>query len=250
MKVILCFVFTWVISFNVFAKQQEVIFGVGNENNEHTLYITKLLIKTIGEKLNIKTKIIQLPNNQLTWLLKNEKIHAELYRVKAYQKVLPQTIMIKEPIIELPYYAYSTNKDIKVNSWRSLLPYQHVTVREFKFANTWLANHNTHELGNVESALKFLSANRAEVFVAHQLAVEKYISQPQFSNIYQLKPQVDSLALHTFFSKSSSAIAQKFEQTIVELKQQGYLEKLIKDLRNKNNNKLTQQPVINTRFSY
>jgi ABC-type amino acid transport substrate-binding protein len=214
------------------ADLPNVTFALSNDDEPNVLRVSKILLNEIAKRMNVKAKVIQLPSQRMTSMLKHGQIHAEVYRVKSYKNVLPNAILIEESITELPHYAYTTNPNIVVNGWNSLLPYTHVIVRGYQFSQAKLKHHKIHEVNNIVSAFNFVKAKRADIIVSSGLLGDKIMNMPEFkhSNLIKLDTPVDYLALHTFFSAKYPELAKKYEKALKAIKKEGLLSKLKQQL--------------------
>lgn len=229
---IACGLMYFVSAFVLTAEIPVVTFALSNENETKTLQISKLFLNEIAKRMNVRAQIIQLPSNRMTWMLQHNQIHAEVYRVKSYKNISPNAIMVKESIATLPHYAYTTNPNIIVNGWKSLLPYSQVIVRGYEYSRENLKNHNVHVVNDIIGAFNFVKAKRADMIICAGLLGDQILHMNEFKNsgIVKLKTPVEYLDLHTFFGSQYPALALKYEKALKDLKHEGFINKLTKQM--------------------
>lgn len=212
------------------AATEKMIFGLVAEKNNRVFALATNFLKVMSEKLAVDIELISLPGKRAAVWLQSGKIHADLSRIAAYQKRVPNSIKIPEPLLSVPYYAYSSQTDkIRVDGWDSLKPYKIVSIRGYALTDEYLKHHDTHKVGSIKAAFGFLQAKRAELFIIDLLSAETYFAtaESKREGITKLEPPVALFNTYTFFSSKYPRMANRYHQALNEMKREGTLLKIL-----------------------
>ncbi len=167
-------------------------------------------------------------------MLEKGQINAELARVKQYANTSDSLIMVNEPIVKMPFYAYSINSDIKIKGIEdieNLKQLKIVTLRGQEFAKIDLKNLNLSFVDSVKSGFLFVYKGRADIFIANGISASTVInslSQKKLG-IHRLEPPLAVVNGYTFFSANNADIAKKYEAALIEIKREGIYDKIFRE---------------------
>ncbi len=222
---IFIFIFLNFISVRICVAEESLIIGMGGTKaNERIFRASTKLLQDISIKMGVKIKLISLPGERATIMLKQGDIHAEFSRIASYQdEVSAVAIKVDEPIASIPYHIYTVSHDFRVNGWESLKPYNIVTVRGLYFVKKYLKDHKTQAVESAKNAFHFLKIKRADLFIETPLIADPFLNSPDFDNsgIKRLEPPVDFLHTYTFFSLKHVDLAKKYHKALLETKKEG-----------------------------
>ncbi len=206
---------------NVGHAKETVVVAIANSlGSEKSFMTAQALLNAIARKMGVSIELISLPAKRITLMLRKGEIHADFSRIKEYQNDVATAIRVDEPILTLPYHAYSTTESISINGWNNLESYNIVGVRGFVFVENYLKNHKIYHVDSADTALKFLKAGRADIFIETSLVVSNIMSNPDLdlSGIYQLEPAIQHLNSYTFFSEKYAHHVEPFNRALLEIK--------------------------------
>lgn len=204
---------------------------IGVEPDKWGYRASEQLLLAISKKLGITIELIPLPAKRATLWLKNGKIHGELGRLAIYSEVVPSAIKVPEPIITLPYYAYTNITGFMFTGLDSLKGHRIVTIRGFALANIILKDFETYQVASMMDAFEFIKANRAEFFIGNPMFAEEILNDKAFypAGIRRLEPPVATWSSYTFFSGAFPQLAEDYHHALVELKDSGRYQKILAD---------------------
>ncbi len=195
------------------------------EKGKPEFRIAEKMATEIGNRLGVYFEVLSLPKKRATLLLNEGKIDGELARVKGYEEYVPGAIQVSEPIIVVPYHAYSATVNFKVNGWKSLVPYKIVYLRGATFVELNLKpiHSQLHPVNTPKAAFNFLAAKRADIFVIHPLGAVSILASDKIKNseIKKLLPAVDVINAYSYFLGRHASLAKRYEEALVEMKKDG-----------------------------
>ena len=212
--------------------EENLTFGIiGVKEESRAFKLGEKILEEISKRMGVSIKLITLPPKRATLLLKSGEIDAELSRIGAYKKTVPSATMVNEPITQISFFGYS-NKNIKYNDTESLLPYRIVAIRGLEIFKRKFKNHDISYVDSLESAFKFILADRADVLVSEaiiSLPIYKAMKMKE-KGVLKLKQPVMIIHTHTFFSYQHNEMPKKYEKALIEIKKDGTYDKIIKGL--------------------
>lgn len=188
------------------------------------------IVDAISKKMDKEIILKYYSSHRATRLLNGNRIHAEILRIARYQYQAISSIRINEPIVTTPIYAYSYQKIDNINSWNSIKPYKIVAIRGFYYIEAFMHTHKVHLVNNAASAFKFLKAKRADILIDHIRSANAVLRSPQFDGegIFRLEPPISSMNVYSYFSASYPQLAKQYEQAVIELKNEGVIQNILK----------------------
>ena len=221
--------FSWV---EMSRATEGLIIGFVADKSERSYRIGDRLLQEISKKMQIKITLISLPGKRAVVLLREGKIHADLSRIAAFQKRVPEAIRIEEFLASTPYYVYSSlAESFPVDDWDSLKPYKIVTVRGLVFIDQYLSEHHTHKVGSMKAAFGFIKNKRADLYIENVLAASAFLQSDDFDSegITRLEPAIAILKSYTFFSARYPNFAKKYQQALEAIKEEGIYQDVFRE---------------------
>lgn len=202
-----------------------ITLGTADDQDSPSSLTTNRLLTECFHRLNLKLVILPRPSKRSIFQANHGEVDGDFSRTDAVAKVYPNLIRVPEHITLETLTAFSTDPDMKIDGWDSLLPY-HVTWVDGREICKWHLSHATRTtLGRNEVALlKFLSEDRAQVGV---LGLEKgraLLLRLNITNVYPLSPPLEKAALYLYLHKKHEALVPKVVAMLRTLKADGTYE--------------------------
>lgn len=211
------------------AKNSPIVVAVSViDKSEEIHSLIDSYLQEISRRVGLDFQPVYLPSQRSIHMLKRGEIHAEISRIAAYKRYVPNTIMVPEPLMTIPYHVYTLKKDITINGWKSLEPYSLATVSGSILAKEYLHNHTVYELESTFAAFNFLLHGRADCFVENEAAALATLARPEFTDnpLKKLQPPIAQLNTYTFFSGNYPQIAKRYSQALSDMKDDGSYSRL------------------------
>ena len=213
-------------------EDSKIVFSIPAGSKEDLVFkLSAKLLNEISKKTGEEIELTILPPDKAKLMLEAGRIDAEIARIKEYAKPSDDLIMANEPVATIPFYAYSTNKEIDVTIIDGLRNLRVVSVKGQIYSNVLFKEHILFNADSVKSGLLHLYQDKADIFVTDGLTAFK-ISQAIDTNelgIYRLEPPIAVTNVYTFFNSKHSKFAKKYEKALIEIKKEGIYEKIYKE---------------------
>ncbi len=214
---------------------RKITFGVaGITEQDRPFRLGTKVLKAISLKIGHEIELITLPHKRAKLMLEKGQIDAELARVKQYADTSDSLIIVNEPIVKFPFFAYSIDSDIKINGIKDIENFKHlkiITLRGQEFAKVYLKDLNLSFVDSVKSAFLFLYKGRADIFIANGISTSTVLNslEQEKLGINRLEPPLAVVNGYTFFNANNADIARKFEIALKEIKQEGIYDKIFSE---------------------
>jgi ABC-type amino acid transport substrate-binding protein len=225
MKKIIWILTIIMFSIPIFAEKLNMIVGV--EEKTEGFRTAKRIVDAISERIGVTFTLISIPSGRANVLLESSHggYDGELIVFEGRKIRNPDVIKVPEPFFQTSIVAVAMDKEIKIKGWASLKRYRLSHIRGWSVVEGPLKRLNleSRPLESTKSALQFLLAKRADLFLVTPLVVKKALHQPDFKDkgIIILKPPVGFVNFHTYFYKRRSDIARKYNEALKSMKQDG-----------------------------
>jgi ABC-type amino acid transport substrate-binding protein len=216
-------------SYQASAKEQ-IKLAIGFDESTVIFQKTERVLAEVSKLIDKEVLLKHYPAHRSRVVLREGVIHGDLIRLKNYQTEVPSAILINIPLIESPFYVYSSKSiEIDITNWDSVLPYTIVTVRGLYWPKVYLRGHKVHEVSTQIAAFKFLKAKRADLFIENYLSASSIIDSKviDIQGITKLEPAIDHLKAYLFISGKYPLVAKEFFQALKHLKESGKLVELM-----------------------
>ncbi|EPJ54160.1 MAG: hypothetical protein OFPI_07530 [Osedax symbiont Rs2] len=212
--------------------EQKILVALGGTGEQARVFrIAKRLLAEISKLSGLQLNLIYLPTKRATAMLRSGKIHAEMARIANYQQHVPDAIRITESVAGIAVHVYTVNANFKVAGWASLKPYTVLRVYGWLYTMQNLRQHQTYTVVTPLEGFRLLEAHRADVFPLDTLSASGLLSLPEFKNtqIKRLAPPIHMLHTYTFFAAKYPLLALRYQKALIELKQLGIYQQILKD---------------------
>lgn len=211
---------------------RKLIFGVaGVKDTNQANRIGTEILKAISKKIGHEIELLALPPKRAQYMLKKGQIDADIARFSSFGDSNASLIMVNEPFLKVPFYAYTMSPDIKIHSIECIKPYRIVTLRGIKLIKHRVKDLDVQLVDSIKSGFLFLYKNRADIFINDGISAKKILNSPEIKKlgIIRLEPPLIIAEVHTFFTPSNADIAKKYERALIEIKQEGIYDKILRD---------------------
>ena len=202
---ILIYLFTSLISPCVNAQP---VFNIGTFQKE-TNTLTKIILLQAYQRLNIKIKFIYLPAERSLKLSNAGVIDAEDSRLEGLEKNYPNLIKIKTPIVIVSLYAYSKNKNIKIQGWQDLKTYRVAYLRGAKIIEKNIVGFNAEKVSNINQAFAMLKYDRVDLVISNTYQAKDIIESNK--EIKKLTPAIYEFPVYHYVNKKHADLVPKLE---------------------------------------
>lgn len=187
--------------------QKNYFFGVAGITEANQAYrLGPKILNEISKKIGHEIEIIGLPPIRAQYMLKKGQIDADIARDRSFGDSDASLIMVNEPLLKVPFYAYTMSPDIKIHSLECINPYRIVTLRGIKLIENRVKDLDVQLVDSIKAGFLFLYKNRADIFVIDGISSEMAFNSPEIKklNIIRLEPPLIISEMHTFFSSNNA----------------------------------------------
>jgi polar amino acid transport system substrate-binding protein len=217
----------FVLSSNSMAQTALTFTTADNQNHSRSKAMNAVLTECFS-RMEITLKIIPMPSKRS---LKNANDGVEdgnFLRTDGITKAYPNLIKVPEPISVNRIVAFSKNRDIKVNGWKSLLKYHVVYVNGWRNCERELKNPKAKTIvKNEKLLLTLLEKDRAEVGIFGQSTGMEAIKKLGFYDIKALAPPIVVSDLFLYVHKKYEGLIPEIAKNMKMMKNDGTYKDLI-----------------------
>ncbi|MFT5692143.1 MAG: polar amino acid transport system substrate-binding protein [Oceanicoccus sp.] len=205
------------------ATAEPLIVAIGGiEEDTDSFSIAQSIASGIALRTGTEITLIAIPAKRASEYLLSGEIDGDLSRFEGFTQEISWLVKVSEPIANFPYYAYSTNRDIKIKGWNSLKAYKVAYVEDHLIIKAKLGPDakNLFSFTSTEAALNFVASGRADVFVQIPFAVEPLLKKDNMKNkgIRALLPAVDFLPIYLHLLPKHAELAKKISFELKAMK--------------------------------
>lgn len=184
------------------------------------------LIKGLFERLNISVQTIHLPSSRS---LKNaaEGIdNGMIARVKGLEKKHANLVRVPEKVIDLEFVAFSNNKNIKIEKWADLKPYNVSYIRGWKIFDKNVSAYKSLVKAKDPGQLIGLLKNKRVDVILYQSIPAKYLMNKLSYYPHEHSPYLASREMFIYMHKSNAILAPLITKELKNMKKDGAYKKL------------------------
>lgn len=185
----------------------------------------------IAKRCDVEISLVPMYAQRERDLLLAGKIDGVFARTAALEITVSGLTRVPEPTSSLPIYAYATRKNIVIDGWDSIKAYKvaYLTDDLYFESNFESTTDNTFSFSSIASALKFVDAGRADIFVHIPLGVESALQTDEFKNstITALLPRIDFEHSYIHVLHKHTELAKCFDIALKNMKEDGTYQKII-----------------------
>jgi len=149
-------------------------------------------------------------------------------RTMGISATYPDLIAVPEPLSKNTIVAFSKYPNLKVDGWKSLLPYHVAWVRGWKNCDRELKEAKTiTRMPNEELLFRFLSEGRADIGVfGLETGVQK-LRELAIFNVHPVTPPITESTLHLYINRSHADLIDQISATLRAMKLDGTYRKIL-----------------------
>ncbi len=205
------------------------IYGV-NESTQ-SFRITQSIVSEIALRCETDIKLVAIPSHRIIGLLRSEEIDGGLSVLNRFDEEIPELITVPTPLATLPLQAYAKKKDLNINGWDSLQPYTVTYNSSLVVVESQLQsiNANTVSFSNDEAALKFISSDRADLFIGLPFLVEPLLKTKELktSGIEALLPPFEVYKVYMHILPKHAKRGECFSKALKNMNDDKTYEKIL-----------------------
>ena len=195
---------------------------------------SKKILSEIGIRIGVSFKLEVLPCKRADRYLNNGTTDGDIGRILEFGKSYPHLVRVKEPMASFPYYVYTTQKNIKIESWADLKPFDVVYVSGTTYieANLKQIHKKLHPIGSLKQAIKFIAAKRADLFISSPYEMLEFIKNGELKRLgikVSNKP-ISILSLYTYFHPRHKKLAKRYNFALKQLKKDGTYLRIVREV--------------------
>lgn len=214
----------------VFASDEKAVI-INSGSSEPLIFSTNKgfysqIIQEVFSRLNISSQVMHLPSSAS---LKNANLGIDdgvIGRIKGIDKKFTNLIRVPEKVIDLNFAAYSNDKNIKIEKWEDLKPYNIGYIRGWKIFDKKATSYRSLvKVKNTNQLFLLLKNKRVDV-ILHQDIPAKYRMKKLGYFPHQHEPFLDSREMFIYMHKHNSALVPQMVKKLKEIKQYGTYQQL------------------------
>lgn len=189
--------------------------------------IFQLLVKEVFKRMGRKAKVVALASER-SLINANAGIDdGNIARVKGMEKQYPNLIRVPEKVLVYDFLAFSRNKDLKIDGWKSLSAYNVAYITGWKILEKNITNAKSiTRVRSPKQLFTLLKNDRTEVIIFDRWGGLWWIKSLGLK-VYPLKPPVISKDMFLYMHKKHTAIVPHISKTIAEMKKDGSYQRIL-----------------------
>lgn len=186
--------------------------------------------------MGIKFNTLLVPPTRGGFMANHGLVDGEISRVYSYSENFPNLIPVEENTNYIVFMAYSCDKKIKLDGWKSLKDKQYkieyragVKFIENKL-NTFPKEENVSEARIIENAIRKLLAERIDIYIDIEQFFKDYSN---FKNNKSLTDKIhavgviDKVSVHAQLHKKHRQLEPELSKTLKTMKEEGFFQKIL-----------------------
>lgn len=203
-------------------------------NRGEVMQVAQSAANDIAKRCGVEISLVPMDAQREKEFLLSGEIDGVFARVVGLEFTVPGLVRVPESTASFPVYAYAKRKDIVINGWDSLKAYKvtYLTDHLFFKLNFDPVLRNAVSFANIESAVKFVDAGRADIFVHAPLGVESALAIGELKNsgVKALQPAIDLEHTYIHVLPKHSKLVACFDVALKNMKADGTHQKLVNRL--------------------
>ena len=193
------------------------------------------LLSTLFDQLGYDCSFKSFPIQRCTQYLLSETIDGLPGKPVEEFIFFPDTPIVQEPYLEIPFMVYYKNKVIQNVNWQELEKYKCVNIIGIKFVNgmmkTATANGNLYNVATYEQALKMLQGERVDFAFLIEPIADNIIVKEKISGIKKFDTIIASTPIYLLLSKKHKDLAPKASEVLKKMKKDGSYYKILDEFK-------------------
>jgi polar amino acid transport system substrate-binding protein len=204
---------------------ETIILGTAEDQDATISRTTNLLLTECFHRLEFELTVLPRPSKRSISEADLGRVDGDFARTDAVARVYPNLIKVPEPIARESLTAFSTDPDLEIEGWGSLLPYHvaWVSGREICECHLGRAAKKTLESNEV-ALLRFLSEGRAKAGIMGLHRGRALLERLNITNVHPLSPPIEVARLYLYLHKKHEALVPRVAAMLRTLKEDGTYE--------------------------
>lgn len=208
---------------------EKLVFNSGASNP----YITEdgkgfyaSIIREIFRRLNIEAETIRLPAER-SLINANKGIEdGVIARMKGIEKKYPNLIRVPEKVVDYEFVACTNNRDIKIDGWESLKPYEVAFIKGWKIMETNISQaKRIYKVKGPMQLFGLLENNRVDIIIYERWGV-LWWSKELKTGDKLLKFPIAKRELFIYLNKNHADLVSKVARALYDTKQDGTYQRI------------------------
>lgn len=180
-----------------------------------------LIVKNMFERIGVKAKTVLLPSER-SLLNANAGIDdGNIARIKGVEKKYTNLVIVPEKVIDFEFVAFTKNKQIKVENWVNLKPYNVAFINGWKVFEQKVTDYKTLvRTRDSQQLFELLDNNRVDVAL-YDLWSGVWWAKKYTSGTLYRQPPIASFELYLYLHKKHQKLVPKLVKALKDMKLDG-----------------------------
>lgn len=148
-------------------------------------------------------------------------------RIGGLEKIYPNLLQVPAIIFDTAFVAFTLRKDLAINGWQDLKPYDVAIIRGHKISEqNVVGTHSLTKTDNVEMLFTLLKNNRADVVVCEQFFGFDMAKKIGLEDIRILDPPLATLDFFIYLHKRHRNIVPRLAEAIEKMHEDGTYDRI------------------------
>ncbi|WP_031484799.1 substrate-binding periplasmic protein [Maridesulfovibrio frigidus] len=225
---VLLIILNFLFTMPAVAGTTSMSFTTGDPLNDNRTKAMEELLTICFERMGIKIDVMPMPSERSLYNANAGTQDGNFLRTEGISKSYPNLIKVPEPFFANTIVAFSHNKNIKIDGWKSLLPYRVAWVKGWKNCERELSTaKSVTQVRNEKALFLFLEKKRADVGVFGLHTGSVMLKKLNITSVYPLSPAIVVSNLYLYVNKKHASMIPQIVKTIKEMKLDGTFGKVI-----------------------
>ncbi len=200
-----------------------------NVQGEIAVNIIQAAYKSMGYDI----KIHRLPGARSIVQVNRGELDAELMRIKGMEKSFINLVPVKTHLMYMQVSAFSRLKDVVIQDWQDLKPYQMAFELGFKLLENNTKGMNVIKTHGPHHAFRLLNEGKVDIAIDLKLDGMAYVKQQGLIDVHLNEPALKTFPVYHYVHSKHKKIVPQLEQALLNLHETGESARIHKRVVNK-----------------
>jgi len=185
----------------------------------------------MAKRCGVEITLVGMEAQRERELIRTGEIDGVFTRTSEFEITPVGLTRLSEPTASFPIYAYATRKNIVIEGWDSLNNYSVAYITDNRYIHSKVNSiiENTFSFSKISSALNFIEAGRADIFVHTPIGVESLLRSDElkYARVKALHPKVDIQNTYIHVLPKHKKLATCLNIALKNMKEGGTYQKLV-----------------------
>lgn len=191
--------------------------------------ISFAVLKRAYKKLGYDVEFIPLPGERALQRSNSGQVDGELFRIGNLQKRYPNLLQVPTSINVLEGIAFSRDKTLALNGWKSLSPYRIGIQGGIKFAERGTQKMKPVVVDTNAQLFKMLNAGRIDIAVAARVNGLVTMNKLGLQNVHVLQPALQEYPLYHYLHSKHAPLVPRLDAVLSEMHASGEIARFRQD---------------------